>query len=1030
MKPNKKINKYLQKAIACIVCFFVCIHCLPLTSFAFIQSTTTTPIGGYNIQIPAVELDGKTYANINFLTTKIDGIRYVLKENLNVGERVRDYIIEKYEDAIEGLKKSKRKGHKYTAEDPDTAYVDEWNEPRNQNADGSKKWPTIEAYLKETKSLEKIGGKWVKVGSTVKKAKITSYIADNEIKKKGNVDNFTYDLEFENGTTKSYSQTTAAPTKEEYQDAKSMDKDNPPTGYPSCSGWHETAVEQETKTFSREVEEKDGNGQIIYKDTLKDSNGNPQTYTVNDRNGNPQTYYRYDPGSGLPKEAQTVYRPTQDEALDYVLQKADGQMIIPECLPAVLYDLGQIGTVENYYIDGSGNQVVNQSKNIDYAYKEYDRKDKKDKGSKIPFPSQFYFDPTKPNQPIEDVYFECDKNKKVPEGQNKGKNAHDTFDDSVINGTHLLIGGEDYIHMSRETCLKTEKDSSGNIIKEAGKEYDVDKVYTLDGQLTKYKKADGVPIHAGIKYYYDVEYYIDDKRPNTFYGANWNAGIDHDLEEPGCWTYIDPETGEEQTRFGRFYITDTTPESGSLSGNLMERRMIFEAKATSVTNPKGEATSLPAMQVDFKVTGPAPNYEDRNDSNTDGAVVWYQIQYKTIDGQTLKIYDWIPINGEEITECTWEDGGGTRHTAPVSEYTPSTELEYYYATGFNIEEYIYKAEQDWEVWETNYPGKLDMSTMPIIAVNKSLTDAEMASSKKGFESIIYKMRYSGWEKMKSTIMEFLVKPWEMYDTTVIQTFIDTMKNLAFGLLVLYFLIDLIGKILAFDFSLDALIGALVKLLIAKVVIEIAPDICELMYNISINYADKVWNSSPVLFDNGIIPKLSVDIFGPQVSTTLKTLSYTITGASPVLATLYPLFGFLLMGIILIMPIFINGVVVIIGWIQLIQLYVRYIEIIILYMFSPLAAASFASGEFKHVGKGFMLNFAAICMQSAIIILGMRIIDGLIDPPTVTTGWGSVIDFITTILDPLGGIVNSLMPAIMMTILIPKSRSFAKTVLGE
>jgi len=1002
MFTNKK-NKIINKAIACIVCFFVCIYCLPLTSFAFVAPTSTVQIG--YVKIPAVTVNGQQYVSLNYLTTTIDGIRYVRKENMDVAQRVKDYIEEKYEKAIKELKKQEKNGAKYEEADPSVAYEQEYQKHANdKDKDGSLMYPNIATYLKKTKQLENQGGKWVAVGYTQTKAVIIGHDPLIDAPLGGpypevGYDNFSYTLTWEGaaatahgGASKTYTKDIPVPTKAEYSDAKGFDQNNP--------DWHKVNFVQETTTVSRTYWDAD----------VMDENGNKVGGQVTD--------------------VQTVYKPTQEETLDKVLQEADGQMIVPECLPAVLYDCGQVGTVEGYGQDG---------KRIDYAYPEYDRKkaendiNYKGDGTQMDFPAQFYFNPDPPKDPvpINDMYYQCDASKV----DDKGVNCHKKWDEAIVNGAHYLINGAIFVHITREVCTNTEYAADGvTVVKVAGKEYKVDKIYTLDGTyMPNLKPSDGVPVHAAMKYYYDVEYYSNGNRPDAFYKANWNLGIDwkylllsldestelqgnvHHENYGAYWTYIDPETGEETTRYGRAYIYN--------DGDLAKRTMTFECPATTISNPTGAPTSLPAMEVKFWITD--QNGAAMSGDDVANAVVHYSITYKTIEDSSKDRK--VPADPAGIAIDR------TEKIADPSQvkYTPSPELEFYYASGFNIEEYVYKAVDDWDVWETNYPGALDTSNMPIIAINTANAAQSLADNQSAMNSMIYKMRYSGWEKMKSTIMNMLIKPWETFNTSSIQLFIGTLQNLAFALLILYFLIELIGKILAFDFSLDALIGALVKLLIARLVIQIAPQLCEIIYRISIEYAKIVWNSSGSgIFEFANLPKMTVEnLFGSQMGPVLQKFSYILTGTAPVLAILYPIFGMIFIGVILLIPIFINGVVVIIGWFQLLQLYIRYIEIMILYTFSPLAAASFVSGEFKHIGKSFMLNFGAICLQSSMIILGMRVIDGLIEVPTAG-GSSTVIDFIVTWLDPLGGIVNSLLPAIIMTMLIGKSRAFAKTILGE
>lgn len=266
---------------------------------------------------------------------------------------------------------------------------------------------------------------------------------------------------------------------------------------------------------------------------------------------------------------------------------------------------------------------------------------------------------------------------------------------------------------------------------------------------------------------------------------------------------------------------------------------------------------------------------------------------------------------------------------------------------------------------------------------------------------------------------------------------NTFVNLAYALAVLYFLIELIGQVIALDkITPEIIVRMLVKLFIAKIMIDTAPAMCEAIYN--------TFHSIPVagIADNlftSEIPKIGPGIlFGGDdaakgIMTGLSVVSILVNAIVTAIAIASrALNAFILpLGIVTLVPILIFLIVTFMLVGQYVTLYIRYIEIALLTILSPLAMAGAASGEFKSVTKKFLLSFAAVCLQGIIIVLGAEILGALMPDPTVSTsGAGSIygnFDNYNMFASLMYGI-SLIMKASMFTMLIGKSRSFANAVL--
>jgi len=254
---------------------------------------------------------------------------------------------------------------------------------------------------------------------------------------------------------------------------------------------------------------------------------------------------------------------------------------------------------------------------------------------------------------------------------------------------------------------------------------------------------------------------------------------------------------------------------------------------------------------------------------------------------------------------------------------------------------------------------------------------------------------------------------------------DAIKDLSYSLLVLYFLIELLSKIIDVSkITLDMVLGLLVKFFLCKILVDVAPDLCKTINDICLNVAAQVSGQFNVSGLNLSAERTILDtIFGGNTSSVMVAILTTIFGAVLTLTIFGVIKSWSYAIFFLVLPFLqfglINGIIVIMIVMQKIILYIRMLEMTILTFFSPLAVPAFVCAETKHMAKKFIMSFAALCLQGAIIVVCCEIVDEIM---LTAAAPGNLFDIV-------GNLVAGLMPAVLLTMLIGKSRQFANSILG-
>jgi len=281
------------------------------------------------------------------------------------------------------------------------------------------------------------------------------------------------------------------------------------------------------------------------------------------------------------------------------------------------------------------------------------------------------------------------------------------------------------------------------------------------------------------------------------------------------------------------------------------------------------------------------------------------------------------------------------------------------------------------------------------------------------------------------------------------TTIPAIVNIAYSLVVLFFLIDLFGQVISFDkVTVESIIRMLVKLLVARILIGAAPQICEGIYvTLNNTLAGQVGGFAGSI----VLPPLDANLLlGSNFSAGAAGIKGTVEVVLKALIAVYwginlmdaivntfgmgliwvalltgiteTVFSLVLLLVYALIVKLVCGIVIIM---QKITLYIRLIEVTILTALSPIAMAGIVSPEFKGMTKKFLFSFGALSLQGAIIVIACQIaiaIGGASPALPTAINFDEALSIGKNLILPIVQVV-------LAGMLISKSRSFANAILS-
>ncbi|MDR2940501.1 MAG: hypothetical protein LBV08_09310 [Clostridiales bacterium] len=246
---------------------------------------------------------------------------------------------------------------------------------------------------------------------------------------------------------------------------------------------------------------------------------------------------------------------------------------------------------------------------------------------------------------------------------------------------------------------------------------------------------------------------------------------------------------------------------------------------------------------------------------------------------------------------------------------------------------------------------------------------------------------------------FITRISEISESAVVESVLSITIPIGISLMVLFFMLDFAAKCINPDWiTLPNISLFMVKAVAFKYVVTNSKDILNIVFQIAMNIFNNVSDPGNYLGD----PRLATGI------------AAVVGAVEAVEEDLFSVFTLVLYGL----GIFVIGLILFGSFIMIVfTLLSRVIEMFILQAVSPIPLSTLVSDGNSAIGKRFLQNYAACCLQNTVIFLTLRLFDELTE---IISGLSSLegYQFILFIFGYL-----------CMAAIVGKSGSLAKMVTG-
>lgn len=190
--------------------------------------------------------------------------------------------------------------------------------------------------------------------------------------------------------------------------------------------------------------------------------------------------------------------------------------------------------------------------------------------------------------------------------------------------------------------------------------------------------------------------------------------------------------------------------------------------------------------------------------------------------------------------------------------------------------------------------------------------------------------------------------------SAIKTINASLQGVAYGLLVLFFLVSLFKHTTNLkDFTLQGVIGYFMRFIVAKIAIDYCMVILTSIVGIGLDIVGIVNDTASNVMVSGV-PQEIIDLAG-------GIAWYDILSQ----------IGLFLLGLV--------GVLIacVCSIMFLLTIYGRFFKVYVHIALAPLALSSFGGSETSQNGKRFLMSFASVCLEAAVIMVGIVISSGII-----------------------------------------------------
>jgi hypothetical protein len=261
-----------------------------------------------------------------------------------------------------------------------------------------------------------------------------------------------------------------------------------------------------------------------------------------------------------------------------------------------------------------------------------------------------------------------------------------------------------------------------------------------------------------------------------------------------------------------------------------------------------------------------------------------------------------------------------------------------------------------------------------------------------------KNTFSGLNNELNEIIKILTQSPETFSSTLwdtINAIYILFLPIGYSLITLFFIIEFLQKSVMFEYMRwENVIKSLIKLVIAKLIMENCFKFLNLMFDLSATLIEEVgnvkWMASPSGGTAGYSANLSTIISNIQDMNFVEQLSY-YSSISPWIVVM-------------------KGIKIII----LLIVYGRMIELLILTAISPIPTSTLACESTHGIAKRYFLNFFAVCFQGLIIYIGTIIYSGFLVQTFQTTNTSKIL-------------LSMILSSLILLIILIKSGTWSKQI---
>ncbi len=201
---------------------------------------------------------------------------------------------------------------------------------------------------------------------------------------------------------------------------------------------------------------------------------------------------------------------------------------------------------------------------------------------------------------------------------------------------------------------------------------------------------------------------------------------------------------------------------------------------------------------------------------------------------------------------------------------------------------------------------------------------------------------------------------DIVESPDVSPIIDAIKATALTLCVMFFLIDFFTKTLHLQWvTWENVFLLFIKLIFARILIDKAPEICEMIYSgfssLVTTALDSIGTDSVRILPGGPIEQyMALGLTNDEATKVVNHPAITFLDFSPMMiqlkAAVFSLLYFIILAVCF---------VIVVG---------RLFELVVYTIIAPIPLSTFASDNLHEIGKGFLKSYVAVVIQALVLVI--------------------------------------------------------------